>query len=64
MYIDKTIVITLGTKENIPRARAFIPLVVHVVGRPPDEKDPIPRKNIVSEDKILAEGSLVKIYLG
>ena len=58
--------IPLDTKENIPKERVAIPLSIHEVGRSLDEKDPIPKKDLVSEDKLLAGRALeeVKIDLG
>jgi hypothetical protein len=68
VYIDNTTGLTVdqpGTK-NTERLEAAILLAIEVAARPNDPNEPIPRKKMVAEDKLKAEGGLSekKVILG
>jgi len=54
---------TSGVAEKL---EAAIPLAIHAITRPLDEAEPIPRHNMISMSKLLANGSLTetKTFLG
>ena len=66
VYIDDTTTISLDDPKITPRARAAVPLAIHIVGRPISKKEPLPRNHLISIDKLKAEGRMeeVKIDLG
>lgn len=52
-YINDTtgLTVDLPGTQNAERLEAAIPLAIEVAARPNDENEPIPRENIVAEDK-------------
>jgi hypothetical protein len=56
IYIDDTIGIALDIDDNVKRVSAAIPLAIHTLTRLLDSFDKIPRKEIISLKKFLAEG--------
>ncbi len=62
VYIDNTMGLTinlLGTM-NAEHLEAAIPLTIEVAACPNDANKQIPRKNMVVEDKLKAEGGLAE----
>ena len=53
-------------KYSLPRARAAVPLEIHIIKRLSDKEEHISRKDLVSEDKLISEEALeeVKVDLG
>jgi len=66
IYIDDTIGVALDKNDNVKRVSAAIPLAIHILSRPLDSLDDIPRKEIISLKKFLAKGrpSETKTVLG
>jgi hypothetical protein len=66
VYIDDFIAITPDISTNADRLSAMVPLAIHSMARPIDPSDKIPRKDIISMKKFLAEGQLdeIKTILG
>ncbi len=66
IYIDDGISVAVDEGDNVKRAEAAMLLAMHVIGRPFDADDPIPRKDIVSLSKLAAEGMMseTKMILG
>jgi hypothetical protein len=66
IYIDDTIGVALDKNDNVKRVSAAIPLAIHILSRPLDSLDDIPRKEIISLKKFLAKGrpSKTKTVLG
>jgi hypothetical protein len=66
IYIFDTIGISLDKNDNVQRVSAAIPLAIHTLCRPIDPLDEIPRREIISKKKFLAEGrpSELKTVLG
>jgi hypothetical protein len=66
IYIDDSIGIALDIDDNPRRVSYAIPLVIHSIARAEDPLDPIPRKDIISLKKLLAEGHMeeTKCILG
>ena len=58
--------ITVDIGDNLKRARAAIPLAIHIIGRPVDPKDSIPCLDLISKDKLKAKGALEeeKVIIG
>jgi hypothetical protein len=56
IYIDDTIGIALDMADNVQCVNAAIPLAIHTLSRPLDPFDEIPRNEIISQKKFLAEG--------
>jgi hypothetical protein len=61
VYIDDTTTISIDDPSITPRARAAVPLAIHIVGRPLAAKEPIPRQNLISIDKLQAEGRMEEL---
>ncbi len=66
IYIDDSIGIALDANDNSRRVSYSIPLAIHWISRAADSLDPIPRKDIISLKKLLAEGRMeeMKSVLG
>lgn len=66
VFVDDVITVFLDTEENRHRAPAAVPLAIHAVARPLHAHEPLPRENMLSLDKLDAEGgpSEVKCILG
>jgi hypothetical protein len=66
LYLDDNIAIALGEGDNALRVSNALITAVRTVSRPLDDKDQIPRKDIISLKKFIAEGtpSETKIVLG
>jgi hypothetical protein len=58
-FIDDLIVVFLDTASNRAKAPHAVPLAMHVTSRPHAgaEEEPVPRRNILSLPKLLAEGT-------
>jgi hypothetical protein len=58
VYINNTtgLTIDLPSTHNANRLEAAIPLAIKVAARPNDVNEPIPRKPMVAQDKLKAEG--------
>ena len=61
VYIDETTTISLDDPTITPRAQAAVPLAIHIVGRPVAPQEPIPRHDIISLDKLQAEGRMEEL---
>lgn len=58
VFIDDLINTMLDTEENRKRVPHAVPLAIHVTSRPhAGEKEPIPRRPLLSPEKIAAEGT-------
>ena len=58
VYIDDMIQLFVDCPEHINRAPGIVPLVFHLLVRPPSRPDvPIDRNDILAEDKMKAEGA-------
>jgi hypothetical protein len=58
IYMDDSIGIALDDKDNTTRVSYTIPLAIHTLAREENSLDPIPRKDIISLKKLLAEGQM------
>jgi hypothetical protein len=61
VFVDDLISAFLDTAENIARVPAIIPLVLHLLGRPVADDEPIDRNEFLSITKLLAEGTPAEI---
>jgi hypothetical protein len=66
VYLDDTIGIAPDIEDYVTRVRYAIPLAIHTLARPTNNNDIIPRKDIISIKKLMAEGQMseTKIVLG
>ena len=66
IYIDDNTMITVDIGDNLKRARAAIPLAIHIIGRPVDPKGSIPCLDLISIDKLKDKGALEeeKVIIG
>ena len=66
IYIDDFMVAYVDIGDNNIRANKAVPLAIHVVGRPLFPLEIIPRKDLISEEKLAAEAgqSEIKRNLG
>ena len=66
VYIDDTVAMGPDLPGNALRLESAITLAFHIFGRPIDKNEPIPRKDIIFFDKLIAEGAIEeqKILLG
>ena len=55
-YIDDLLVLTLDGPELIIRGSQAIPLMCHIIFRPVHKNEPLPRTDILSKAKLIAEG--------
>ena len=63
VYIDDIFVSVADIGPNVGRASHATPLAIHVMGRPLDPADPLPRDNLLSEPKLAAEGAMCEELL-
>ena len=65
-YIDDLLTITLDDPKLVTRGSQAIPLMCYVIFRPVHNNEPLPRSDILSKAKLIAEGmpSEQKILLG
>ena len=65
-YIDDLLTITLDDPDLVTRGSQAIPLMCHTIFRPVHKNEPLPRTNILSKAKLIAEGmpSEQKTFLG
>jgi hypothetical protein len=63
VYIDNTtgLTVNLPGTLNADRLEAAIPLAIEVAARPNNVNKPIPRKPMVAQDKLKAEGGLANL---
>jgi hypothetical protein len=63
VYINDTPGLTVNPPGtlNADRLEASIPLAIEVAAQPNDVNEPIPRKPMVAQDKLKAEGGLAKL---
>jgi hypothetical protein len=66
VYLDDTIGIAPDIENHVTRVSYAIPLAIHTLARPTNDNDIIPRKDIISIKKLMAEGQMseTKIVLG
>ena len=66
VYIDDMPPICPDIGDNAERCAAAVPLAVHLISRPTDPAEPIPRDDILSLKKLAGEGKMeeIKIILG
>ena len=57
VYLDDMVQLFLDQPETVKRASGIVPFVLHAMVRPTSDDEPIPRNDILAEDKMLAEGS-------
>ena len=64
--MSDTTAIFLDYPTITPRVRASVPLAIHIVGCPIAPNEQLPRKDLISIDKLQAEGRMeeLKIDLG
>ena len=60
-YIDDIIAAMLDSPSNRPRLAAATLLAIHTVGRPVTDDEPLPRDDLASIKKLLAEGTPAEI---
>ena len=65
-FIDDFIAVVPDIGDNLHRGSAVVPLVLHLFGRPVHPDEPVPRPNLMSLNKMEAEGAMeeMKIVLG
>ena len=56
-YIDDLLTVTLDDLRLITRCAQVIPLMCHVIFRPIHKNEPLPRSDILSRAKLIAEGA-------
>ena len=66
IYIDDKTTISLDDPIILPRARAAVLLTIHIVARPLQMEEPIPRSHMVALQKLMAEGAMeeMKVVFG
>jgi hypothetical protein len=66
VFVDDVSTLFLDTAEQCIRAPAAVPFAIHVVSRPISPNEPMPRENVLSCNKLAAEGapSETKVILG
>lgn len=63
-FIDDLINVILDTEENRVKGSLTVPLSVHVTSRPHAGSDePLPRRNLLGDEKLLAEGTHTEIQV-
>jgi hypothetical protein len=63
-FIDDLITVALDTERNNAREAHVVPLAIHVTSRPhAGDDEPITRRSILAQAKLLAEGSPAEIQL-
>ena len=65
-YLDDIPPVCVDIGDNAERCAAALPLALHIVGRPVEDSEPIPRDNLLSIKKTLGEGQMAeeRIVLG
>ncbi|MGH7955272.1 MAG: hypothetical protein ACREOZ_04855 [Gloeomargaritales cyanobacterium] len=65
-YIDDLVPICVDLKDRAERCAAAVALALHIMGRPVQAHEPIPRDDILSLKKLLGEGRMeeIKVILG
>ena len=65
-YIDDHITVVLDKNNYVKRASYATPLGFHLMGRPIQAKEPLPRDELECSNKRIAEGAMAerKVYLG
>jgi hypothetical protein len=58
MYIDDSITIAPDIDVQVTRVSYAVPLAIHSIARPLDESVSLPRKDIISMKKFIAEGRM------
>jgi hypothetical protein len=58
IYLDDTIGIAPDINNNVQRVCYAIPLAIHTLARPTHNNDTLPRRDIISVKKLLAEGKM------
>jgi hypothetical protein len=58
MYINDSIAIAPDINNRVERASYEVPLAIHTIARPVDHSDTLPRKDLVSLKKFIAEGRM------
>ena len=67
IYIDDNVCVVVDNPDDDlnevrkQRARAAVPLAIHVTTRPLDDEEPIPRKEILAKNKLKAEAGLAEV---
>ena len=66
VYLDDETTVSLDDPAVLPRARAAVLLAIHIVARPLQTDEPIPRVGMIAIAKLLAEGAMeeTKVILG
>ena len=64
-FIDDLISVFLDTPSNLSRYTQAVPLAMHLTSRPHagDDSEPIPRRPILSQSKLEAEGSPAEVQI-
>jgi hypothetical protein len=63
-FIDDLVNVALGTPSDLERGGHAVPLAIHVTSRPhAGESEPIPRRNLVQDKKLEAEGAHAKVQI-
>ena len=64
-FIDDLINVFLDTPENCERQPHVVPMAMHITSRPHagDEREPIPRRPILSIPKLIAEGNPAEVQI-
>jgi hypothetical protein len=64
-FIDDLINVFLDSEENCARQPHVVPLAMHITSRPHagEGKEPIPRRPILSQPKLVAEGSPAEVQV-
>jgi hypothetical protein len=63
-FIDDLIQVFLDTPENRERGAHCVPLAVHATSRPhAGDEEPIPRRSLLGEAKLLAEGTPAELQI-
>jgi hypothetical protein len=64
-FIDDLINVFLDTHDNCARQPHVVPLAMHITSRPHagDRNEPIPRRPILSQPKLIAEGSPAEVQV-
>jgi hypothetical protein len=60
-YLDDIISIIPDINKNLKRGAAAVPLAIHLIGRPMADSEPIPRDDLISLKKLIAEGGLKEV---
>ena len=61
IYIDDLIPVCPDFTDNVEWASAAVPLSLHIIGREVSSSEPIARDNLLSEEKVIAEGGMTEL---